>query len=195
MATFEPWLPWNFDGTLLLGESTFRGNDTKGLTGHGRGFDALIEFDVRYWLIGQVVDAAIHQDKPFYKAMRKTLHPELSPIDCWFRTAHAEFVQDPLDSNRARRDWPTAQRGLPALVGRIRPKRVLVASSTVWQKLPNWRVDRRDGVELCQGWGAVWGWTYHPRSARFRPENARKVVCALYAEEPDRATSPGKCER
>jgi hypothetical protein len=181
---FKPWIPLDFDGTLVLGESTY-GGTKGGFTGHGAVFDAAIGRDVRWWLIGQVVDAAITQDKfPFYRRIREALHPGSTPYDCWTRTAHAEFIQRPLSSNQAERDWATAQREFTLLINEIRPKRVLVASGSVWQRLPDWPVHTLDGVEVCRENGVVYSWTFHPRHPRFNPMEARRVVEVLYREAP-----------
>jgi len=184
---FEPWVPFDFDGTLVLGESTYHGGEEGLVAGTTRIFDAAINHDVRWWLIGQVVFAAMDPDYEhrFYCCVRAALgygdaHQER--VQCWTQTAFAEFIQHPLSSNASRRDWEMAQREFPTLIERIRPKRVLVASGSVWRRLPDWPISKIGDVEICRDGGVVYGWTYHPRYGKFDLNHARRVVAVLYQE-------------
>jgi hypothetical protein len=188
---FEPWVPFDFDGTLVLGESTYHGSKEGLVAGTTSAFDAAINYDVRWWLIGQVVFAAMdpgwEPEQLFYRRVREALgygEGHADRVKCWMRTAFAEFIQHPLPSNASARDWETAQREFPMLIDKIRPKRVLVVGSSVWQRLPDWPVWKVGDVEICRDGGVVYGWTYHPRYGKFDLHHARGVVAVLRQEAP-----------
>lgn len=182
---FEPWTRTNFDGTLVLGESLYRGPE-EGFSGWGPGFDRLLNGDERQWVKCQIEDAAIGMESRFYKKLRAILHPELSPRLCWERTAFTEFVQDVLPNRHAPRDWEKARKALPEIMDFVSPRRVVVVGKATWEHLPDGDVEDVDGVEIWRHERAVPSWIYHPTGAigRYKQRQAVKVVATLRTLAP-----------
>lgn len=133
--TFEPWIPKRFDGTLILGESTFRGKTPGSLTGWGHHFDTGFP---REFIRKHVRDNLLNDIGTFRK-LREAFSPVLPAEEFWMSKAFTNFVPELLSSSRDRPtqdQWRKGQREFALILDAVQPRRILVVGTTHWKNLP-----------------------------------------------------------
>lgn len=135
-ATFRPWIPRRFDGTLILGESTFRGKTAHSRTGWGHHFD--IGFP-REFICKHVGDNLLN-DVGTFRKLRGAFSPVLPPNEFWERKAFTNFIPELLNSSRDRPtedQWHKGQREFELILDEVHPQRILVVGNALWENLPS----------------------------------------------------------
>src|SRR5262249_27532680 len=112
-----PWMPPKCDGTLILGESTFRGSNTCP-TRWGIRFDSVWP---RGFVIEHVKDNSTN-DKDTFNAIRNSFEPVLEPQEFWNTKAFWNYVTRLLDKREDRPsldDWQQGKEHFTALLALV----------------------------------------------------------------------------
>lgn len=182
--TFKPHVPPRFDGTLILGESTFRGPNPQTRTGWDQSFD---EGFPEEFIIKHVRDNK-ENDTTTFRKLRESFHPILPPEEFWDRKAFTNFVPELLDHGRARptaRQWDAGRQEFELLLNAVCPKRILVVGTILWRQLPPGENEREEScIYKGHGGDILARWIPHPSSwNRKRPayttSDARKITALL----------------
>ena len=153
--TFRPHYPPRFDGTLILGESTFRGNDPCSLTGWGAYFDAGFPHN---FILKHVEDNILNDDHTF-RRLRESFTPVIPAEEFWAQKSFTNFMPELLENSHARpslAQWTAGQREFGLLLDVVRHRRILVVGEKLWERLPQAEnetrsncVYRQDILAMC----------------------------------------------
>ena len=186
---FHPWKPKNFDGTLVVADSHYRGTvDPESKSGWSKEFDASLKGSDRNWTIAQNEDCISRKPGEYerlYVRLANVIAPRISPSKCFKRVAFVNAFQQVLPARDAARPWETVAGWFLANLAAVQPRRVLVAAKTVWDHLP--KADEtivEHGVEFRR-YGGTWAtWCYHPTGSRgrFKIKDTRRRFLRLMAK-------------
>lgn len=164
---FRPWIPPNFDGTLVIADSHYRGTVCpESKSGWGKDFDKRLRGSERNWTIAQVeycISRKPGEYDPFYVRLKEVIDPNrnVSVADCFRKVAFATIFQVVLPKPSALRPWDTVTDSFRATLLAVKPRRVLIASKVVWGRRPGEEQTLIDD-NRCR-YGDVWvTWCYHP---------------------------------
>jgi uracil-DNA glycosylase len=141
--TFAPHIPAQFDGTLILAESTFRGPDPDTKTGWPAALDKGFP---KSFIKNHVQDNTLNDDRTFRK-LRESFAPILDAEEFWARKAFTNFVPDLLDTSQSRptaEQWLAGQQEFPWVLDVVKPRRILVVGLGLWEHLPEGENEQRD---------------------------------------------------
>lgn len=137
---FTPWKPDRFNGTLILGESCPKGNETRGITGWRDHPDA--EWPHNFIL--KHVEVKREQDDTTFRALRQSFLYDgqpLDPIEFWERHGFSNLVPRLMGGGSPKRptniDRQDTRKQLPLILNTVRPQRILIASAWAVEVLKN----------------------------------------------------------
>ena len=190
MATalsFKPYVPPLFDGTLILGESTFRGNDPSTLTGWNVCFD---EGFPRDFIIKHVKDNILNDDRTF-RRLRESFAPVLKAKEFWARKAFTNFVPELLANSQARptdAQWSAGYREFEVLLDVVQPKRILVVGTKLWEHLPPAQNETALSCIYRQNILAMWiphpSWWNRAKPHPYTSADAQSITTELMRHDP-----------
>jgi hypothetical protein len=178
--TFQPYVPCGFDGTLVLGESTFKGVKC-GVTGWGRCFD-----DAYPWkFICAHVKANIDEDARTFRRIRESFVPVEVATEFWKKKAFTNFIPELLSHSgaRPRKDqWSAGHDQFELVLDIVQPKRILVVGARLWENLPAVTHETRRSGFFRDSILAIW--LNHPscwnrRGYTVQHANARRLTARL----------------
>jgi len=192
---FTPWVPRHFDGTLILGESTFRGNDSSTLTGWSRYFDKGFPHE---FIRNHVRDNILNDDRTF-RRLRESFAPVLSAQGFWARKAFTNFVPELLKSSRDRpsqAQWHKGQRQFELVLDLVQPERILVVGTKLWENLPPTQNETSFSCIYRDKILAMWiphpSWWNRARPRPYSTAEAQRITAQLmrHGAERRRALTP-----
>lgn len=188
---FVPWKRDRFSGTLILGESCPKGNETQGITGWRDHPDA--EWPHNFIL--KHVEVKREQDDATFRALRQIFLYDgqvLDAFEFWERHGFSNLEPRLMGGGSPERPTSEDRRGareqLSLILGVVRPQRILIASAWAVEVLK----DLSDtGGYVMQGENDSWGMSfggvpvvgiYHPSAwnrMNYTLERARGATARL----------------
>ncbi|MBN1365918.1 MAG: hypothetical protein JW976_14010 [Syntrophaceae bacterium] len=163
---FRPWKPGHFNGTLIIGESCPKGDETAGKTGWKDHPDS----EWPYKFIVNHVKINGYLDKDTFKILRLSFlydGKELDPKEFWQQHAFTNLVPRLMDrdvNNKIKRpnngkDKWDAREQFPLIIEYVKPKRVLIASGWGVESLKE-LFDDKKYYSPFKSKGDIWKMTY-----------------------------------
>ncbi len=128
---FKPWLPERFNGTLILAESHFKGDETLGVTGWIKHPDS--EWPQAF--ITKYVQDKRDTDDPALRALRHSFVYDgsvLGRVDFWDSHAYSHLIPRLMkerDERPSAQDAAGAREQFKLIVAAVEPVRILIVSA------------------------------------------------------------------
>lgn len=192
IPTYLPHVPEQFDGTLILGESTFKGQDFSTQTGWDSWFDEGYPKE----FIRKHVEDNKDTDLNTFRRLRESFEPVLIADDFWARKAFTNFIPELLVNSKSRpttAQWTSGQNEFEAILDMVQPQRILVVGWELWKKLPPGEDEQEDRctyratvLAMCIPHPSFW----NRIKPKYTVDDARRVTAILMSH----SGTPNMCK-